>query len=390
MNKSLTILHIVESDINGGSGRCAIEIMQLLKDNPNYKFIFITLTHNKINDICDLQGVENYCCHYGRTCSLGMGLVGWLIAFIMRPILNRISYLKLKKYIDFKKIDIIHTNNTLISFGAFLHKKLNIPHIWHIREFLVFNRVMKPIIHRLPQYICNNSSMAITVSSKLQNYCISQGFDKNKIITINDGVPKPKAFVKKKESHLNILKVVCVGAINKNKGQHTIIDAISKIPKEMQEHFSIDFWGDGLEQDIVSIQKHIESTSLSSLIHLRGYSNNITEILSNYDIGIQPSLTEGFSRVTVEYMLAHLCVIATRETSENEPIVNEKNGYLYTACNSEELAKIMITLYENQSIIYCLGKQAQTDALENYCMDSNISKLTDVYKKVLTFNAKQN
>ena len=161
------ILYIIEADLTTGSGKCALELIQLLANKSDFKPVVITQYKNSLNTACDKLSIENYHTHYARTCSLGMGRLGWLIAFFCRPFLNFFSYKRLKKQLDFKSISIIHSNSSSIDFGAYLHRKLQIPHIWHIREFLVFNHIWPAIVSKLPNYIVENSSCVITVSKQL-------------------------------------------------------------------------------------------------------------------------------------------------------------------------------------------------------------------------------
>lgn len=376
------ILYIVEADLASGSGKCAIELIQLLKEKTEFDPIVITQFPNDFNQACDRLSIENHSVHYARTCSLGMGILGWFIAIICRPLLNYFSYQKLKKLIDFKSIALVHSNTSAVDFGAYLHRKLQIPHIWHVREFLLFDHILKPIIYNLPKYIVKNSSCVITVSNKLNSF-IQNKTSSTKIKTICDGIFNSFDKASLKENHnSNILRLVCVGNLMPAKGQDFLIKAISLLPKQVLSHISIDFYGlstDNFEQELKAIAK---KNSIESLVSFKGFCNDVLKILPNYDIGVQPSHTEGFSRVTVEYMLAGLCVIGNGDTAIQELIEEGKTGFLYNDFNYQALADKITYCFFNRDKMKKMGQCAHEIALEKYCIEKNFYKIVDEYRLI--------
>jgi glycosyltransferase involved in cell wall biosynthesis len=376
------LLYIIEADLSSGSGKCAIEFLKLLISHTKIKPIVVTQYKNSLNEECTKLNIENYAVHYARTCSLGMGYLGWLIAFLARPFLNFISYKKLKSIIIFNKIDLIHSNNSTIDFGAYLFRKTKIPHIWHIREFLVFERTLFPIVWNLPKYIEKYSSAIITVSKSLKEFIIKGGVKEEHVFAIYDGVSaegfKQIDFNKSPQK----LKMICLGNYDTIKGQDVVIEAVSMLSKQDLSQISIDFFGaDNSNYKSFLIAK-CKANHLENIINFYDYASNIPELLTKYDIGLQPSHTEGFSRVTVEYMLAGLSVIATRETSDKEPIYNNQNGLLYYSLRPDQLAQAISFCLDNQDKIKEMGLAAQKDALENYCIENNFQKIVNVYNQL--------
>ena len=378
------VLYIVEADLTSGSGKCAIELIQELKENSEFMPIVITQYQSNLNKECDSMAVENYAVHYARTCSFGMGFIGWVIAFLCRPFLNFYSYKKMAKKIDFKSIDLIHSNSSTIDFGAYLYKKLHVPHIWHIRDFLVFNRLHKPIVYNLPKYIVRNSSQIITVSNQLNNFLKSKT-QCDKIKTIYDGVYKSN--VEKigtpQFNGSNKLRLVCVGNYSRIKGQNTLLEAIALLPAQVKKSVFVDFYGadtDGFLQELKTIAS---KRSINHMVSFKGFCSNVFEILPSYDIGVQPSHTEGFSRVTVEYMLSGLCVVGNGDTAIQELIENGKTGLLYKDFDIQALADKIAYCFYNRPEMAQMGKNAQGIALEKYCIEKNIRYIVDEYNKIV-------
>lgn len=379
IQKKKKILYIIEADLTSGSGKCALELIRLLPDKSNFEPVVVTQYQNNLNATCDKLSIENYHTHYARTCSLGMGRLGWLIAFFCRPFLNFLSFKKLKKNIDFSTVCIIHSNSSSIDFGAYLHRKLQIPHIWHIREFLVFNHIWPAIVSKIPNYIVENSSCVITVSKQLKEFLQEKTKNTN-IKAIYDGVySSSNTIAPHVQNNSNRLRLVCIGNLAPIKGQDTLLEAISLLSPQVLNDISLDFYGlsvGGFEQKLKQI---VQKAALESVVHFKGFCSNVLEVLADYDVGIQPSHTEGFSRVPVEYMLAGLCVIGNGETSISELIEDNKNGLLYKDYDIQSLANKIAFCFYNRKEVKTLGQTAQKMAKEKFCIEKNVNYIIDEY-----------
>jgi len=377
MSKDQRILFLVDADISTGSGKSVAELIRLMKDNSFCEPLVLTLEKNGVNTFCDSLNVANYSVKFGRTCSVAKNYVGHLASFLKRPISNYVAYRFLKKQQLLRELDAVYTNTSTIDFGAYLYKKLHIPHIWQIREFLVFNRDIPPIICNLPRYISKNSSRVITVSKKINDYCVLCSGKKEKFITIYDGVfggGGERCF----QEHSPI-KIICVGEISKLKGQDVLLSAFIGLPEYIRKEFTLDFIGGGDQRLIEGMKEKSSACGISQYVSFKGFSDQIQKLLANYDVGIQPSHSEGFSRVIVEYMLAGLCVVATEGNAE--AIENGVNGLLYNSTSQDALRDILVQLYEKKSLIREYGCAAQKDALDKYCIEKNFSKICDVFEK---------
>lgn len=376
-------LYLIGFDLTGGSTICALELIKKLQQT-DFKPIVVTLYKNDFNDFCSKNDIENYSWHFGRICSMSKGLLGRSIAFFMRPILNFIALKYLKQKICFNNISFIHSNDTCIDFGAYLQKKIGIPHFWHVRDFLLFDKKWPPLVNDLPRYMSKNSTKIITVSKALENYLISNGCTQNKVQTIYDGVAVPfkpsEHFIS--EIKKDVLHVTCVGQICQLKGQITLVDAISKMTEDERSHFKFVFIGE-IKRDVKEeLAKKIKKFKLEPYIEFKGYSKNILFDLTNYDVGVQPSHSEGFSRVTAEYMASGLCVIAAEEGAIPELIQHNENGLLYEDFNSTELKDQLNYCFQNQERMLTLAKNAQTKFFNNYDIETNVRKILELYQSL--------
>lgn len=374
------ILYIIDADQTSGSGKCALKLIEFAS-KKNFIPIVITKTQNNLNKYLDKLHIENYAIHYASTCSFGMGILGWFIALMARPILNFLAVKQLRNKISLNDVAIVHSNSSTIDFGAYLHKKYSIPHIWHIREFLVFEKQLKPIIFNLPSYIQKNSTTTITVSNKLKNF-ISSKADFGKIETIYDGIPTTFTSNKTKKNN-DILKIVCIGNYAQLKGQDIVLEALHLLKNEYLEKISIDFYGNNLEHIKEYLFQLVKKYSLEKKVHIHDFIENVQTKLVDYDIGIQPSHSEGFSLVTAEYMIAGLCVIGNGDTAIAELIEHKKTGLLYNDYNIQKLADYIVFCIRNRDKAREMGKKAQKFAVNNFSLNNNFEKLSKIYEQII-------
>ena len=375
-----TFLYLIEVNLKSGASLCATELIKQLKET-DFRPIVVTQHKNDFNEFCDKIGVENYHFHYARICSVGMGKLGWLIAFFLRPFLNIFTFKRLKRKISLSSISFIHSNGASIDFGAYLHKKLGIPHFWHVRDFFLFNSIWPPLVKDLPCYMCKNATKIITVSKALENYLIDNGCPQNKVQTIYDGIAVPSELSRRPHSGVpqKVLNVACVGQICRLKGQMTLIDAISKMKDIERSYFKFTFYGE-IRHDVKDeLAVKMKESKLQQCIEFKGYSKDILSDLTDYDIGVQPSHSEGFSRVTAEYMATGLCVVAAEEGAIPELIQHNKNGLLYEDFNSDDLKEKLLYCYNNQEKMRSFGKTAQTKFFTYYEQSINFKNIIELY-----------
>lgn len=378
------VLYLIGFDLRGGSTICALELIKKIQQTE-FKPTVVTLYKNDFNDFCTKNNIENYSCHFGRICSMSRGFIGRSIAFFMRPILNYIAFKRLKQKIDFNDIKIVHSNDTCIDFGAYLHKKKGVLHFWHVRDFFLFDRKWPPLVKNLPCYMSKNATKIITVSKALENYLISNGCPQNKVQTIYDGiaVPSKLPIISHSELSKDVLNVACVGQICRLKGQMTLIESISKMTDDEQRHFKFVFFGEVKNDVKEELAKKLKEPKLEQCIEFKGFSKSILSDLTSYDIGVQPSHSEGFSRVTAEYMATGLCVVAAEEGAIPELIQHNENGLLYEDFNSDDLKEKLLYCYNNQEKMRLLGEKARIKFFDNYELGINQKNILELYNRFL-------
>ena len=382
----MKILFISDASDLFGAPKALMEnlknIIQL--EQRNITPIVLTSKYNEVNIFCDKLNIENYVtCHPTWMMTKKEKKYKFIIKFIVKYIkyifFSKFAIKKAEKYINFEEIDIIHTNTSIIDFGAKLAKKYNKKHIWHLREFGQEDYDMIAFKRNYIEYMNENTYSFIAISNAVKDCWIQKGIIYEKISLIYDGINLDDIKLKRKCDNKKI-KVVFSGYISESKGQIQAIKAIEKMNKETRKMLQMDIIGIGKKEYMNDLIDYVNSNNLSESIKFLGYKKNLRELLPEYDIGMMCSKSEGFGRTTVEYMASGLIVVAS-DTGANLELINDtKDGYIYQYNNIENLKEILINVIREYSKLECVRNNAVNKVKSMFDSKLNIQKLIDKYK----------
>ena len=337
----MKILHISSEDEYYGSAKCLKELLLEERKNENIEPVVVTPFYGEINKFCNKYCIKNYHVRYTGFFYFKHDKLSSLKFFIRKiqySFLKKYSLKKIESIIRLDDFDLIHTNNSGYDLGGLIAKKYGIRHVWHLREGGLKQFSFIPYMNNFISYMNDTADSFIAVSDFVKKEWIALGLPENKIKTIYDGVSVLSAPVIENKNEMSLndkmnkVKFVLCGAIMKAKGQLKIINMVSLLPSEIQKKIEIHFYGDTSGAEFLEAKKYVDDYKLNSIIFFEGYENNIWQVLPKYDYGLNYSSAEAFGRVTVEYMIAGLPVLAVN-TGANEELIGkygiiiEKDSY---------------------------------------------------------------
>ena len=273
-------------------------------------------------------------------------------------------------------IKLVHINTTYSYVGALAAKRMNIPYIWHIREFIREQGFW--FIDEEYSYKLINGANQIIPVSKYVSECY-EGFDKNKIKIVYDGVDIKRYYYE----HSNLLEdkkvhILMPGNIIPLKGQMQLVEAANMIAKKGY-NFAIDFVGSGDANYIAELKAYIEKNELTSFISFYDRSNKLEEWYRKSDIVVVCSRAEAFGRVTVEAQLSGCVVVGANCGATVELLENNETGLLYTLDDYNELADKLEMIICNREESKLIAKNGQNKALSAFSKEKNAEHIIDIY-----------
>jgi L-malate glycosyltransferase len=164
----------------------------------------------------------------------------------------------------------------------------------------------------------------------------------------------------KKRTQENKNKFVVCSHLRHSKGIQDLIMAVSILAPLIKNQIQIDIYGEGpYKKELIDMT---QSNHLQGIIHFKGGSSKLNELLSNYRYMLQPTYMECFSLSILESLSANVPVITTTVGGNLEVIKNGKNGFIFDPKDVATLAEILKKIVEGSlSINNDVSTQIEND-----------------------------
>ncbi|MDO5509776.1 MAG: glycosyltransferase family 4 protein [Weeksellaceae bacterium] len=213
----------------------------------------------------------------------------------------------------------------------------------------------------------------ICVSESVKDHLVKTGeIPEHKGKVIYNPVSIPNTFEKNPQDKFNI---VYVGRLEKVKNVLSLIRAF-KIINNSQVKLTI--VGDGRERN--ALENVTQELGLTDKVKFQGFQPEPGKFLSDADLYVLPSYSEGFGIAAVEAMFLKVPVLATSVGGVPEFIEHGKNGWLFHPNSiedlSENLQKIIDLSKEERELV---GKRGYNDVSEKFTVSKYVKTLEDFY-----------
>lgn len=304
------------------------------------------------------------------------------IRIIRALLLTPVSILQICRLIKKYKPNIVHINTSWGFAGAIAAFHMNVPVVWHIREFLEEGQLKKIAFREAGYRLMRKSKKLVTISYALAKK-YQKIFSDNKLVTIYNGIDIDSFYQKKREGILNNNKIylLCVGELYSGKGQDQIIQALSKLQTSGINNFVMHFLGKGINENYY--KNLCSSLSLTDKVVFDGYQSDIKKYYQSADILLMASKSEAFGRVTVEAMLSGCLIIGAASGGTPEVLNYGKCGFLYEPGNIDDLCLKIRYVNANRSVAREVAERGQEFARVKFSADVNAKTVYKLYNEVL-------
>lgn len=365
-----TILHVIDTTGPGGAETVFIDLISGL---PKDKFKSVVLLRGKgwVYDALLQQGIEP-------------------VLLDAKGSFNWRYLLKLLKLIKQHNIDLIQSHllgsNIYCSLVGII-SRLPVVSTFHGAVDIGENERLKWLKFMIINF---GSKVVISVSDKLRKDIISRTpIFSNKIKTIYNGIITKNFQQRHKDNirkTLNIPKdtiiVGCLGNIRPAKGYDILLKAANLLKKH---NTAVQFviagqGGNNLHKKLLMYRSDY---ALESMVHFYGFVDDPADFLSNIDIFLLSSYSEGFSISTIQAMASSLPVIATKCGGPEEIISHDVNGWLVKAGSESEITDGIEALVANLGLCNKLAIKARTHAQDTFDIVRMLSSYERVYNSLL-------
>lgn len=271
----------------------------------------------------------------------------------------------LKNIIKKNKIEIIHAHGTSF-FLAFLVKLIffSVKIIWHDHygdsEFL----------NKRPKLILKFTSIffhgIIAVNEKLVNWAKQELYAKNVIYLPNFTAKQINIEKKTVLNGINEKRIICLANFREQKNHFLLLKVAAKIKLNFPD-WTFHLVGKQFNDlYFENIKKEVKLCGLQNNVFIYNSVQDIDFVLSQANIAILTSKSEGLPVVLLEYGLAKLPVVVTNVGEIGKIISNGENGFLVESENLNDFYNQLKNLILNNQLQIKLGNNLHYTIQTNY------------------------
>ena len=365
----IKILHFLTDSNIGGAGRLLCNLIKNM--NIKYYKIYVALPEGSAL----IKELENLPCTViacrqapDKSISLDGIIEDYQIIKNLRP-------------------DIVHSHASLSSrIAATL---LNVPSRIFTRHcaFPVSRALKNPLTNKIVGKANDIlSTKIIAVADAAKQNLIEMGCDKNKIVTVINGVePMPVLSDGEKRyfrARLGIEEkdfvVTILARLEEYKGHSTLLRA-AKICVERYPNFKFLIVGDGKEKN--ALKRLCSELNIEKNVLFLGFCDDVSPILNITGVNVNCSFgTETSSLAISEGMSLAIPCVASDYGGNPHMVKNEVNGLLFPQKNAEVLAKSLIRLYSDRALYEKCSLGAYMRFHKEFNAKIMAEKMTSIYK----------
>lgn len=312
---------------------------------------------------------------------------GWpFAAFARKGPLNLGIARELKGLVRSCAPDLIHAHDAHAHTAAFLASSiLRVP-----LPIVVHRRVDFPVgRHFLSRWKFDHRRVArvIAVSEATRRIGMDGVKEKHKWVTVHSGVDPDRIQARKDPGRLrkelglssDMPLVGNVAALADHKDHSTFLHAAKDLLERKGEGRFV-IIGEGPER--ASVEEGIEDLGLEGKVFLLGYRQDVPELLSDFDIFLMSSKTEGLGTSLLDAMAASVPVLSTNAGGIPEIVEDGVNGVLRDVGDHRGLAQSLMKLLGDEELRGRLIANGLKTAHER-SYSRMAQEVLEVYKAVL-------
>lgn len=285
--------------------------------------------------------------------------------------------------------NIIHTNSSVLGIGAQIAEAIDVPHVWHIREFAWQHYKMKffpseDVLYRN----LKKAKKVIAISHAIKNGVGKDHADINWEIIYNGVLDENKIeqffeVPTDEEKEPDTFTFLCIGMLHPSKSQLEAVEAFGLVASKYP-NARLRIVGGGRRLYEAKLKEMAKRKRVTAQVSFLGFKKEVAAEYHRADAVVMCSRDEGMGRVTVEAMSYGKPVLGYRGGATPELLTDEVNGYLYEN-NAQGLAEKMELLLQDPDRAHAMGKAGQQKAIQTFTVQKYVDQMYDAFREVYPF-----
>ncbi len=233
------------------------------------------------------------------------------------------------------------------------------------------------------------ASATVAVSQLLAESLRAAGFASERLLCIHNGVDTerfhvaPSGRLRAQIGCANGARLVgMVANLRRPKGYEFFVRSARLVVDRIPAcHFVA--VGEGDPREVERLQNLVRELGLAGRFSFTGLRPDIPEVLSELDVFVLSSISEGLPLAVVEAMAAARPVVVTRCGGLVEVVEDGRSGFLVPPADPQSLASKVCEVLSNPSLAAELGGNARRRAEERFSLRRMLAEYENLYQRLL-------
>lgn len=297
----------------------------------------------------------------------------------------------LKEILSGRKIDIVHSNNSVTGIGRYIAKEFGLPHIFHIREYADTGLGLHyfPTTSSFKRHLKDDNVYTICITKGIQEHYGLSGHKLSRVIYNGIFDMKQKSYIPKNEYNFYLY----AGRIEPQKGLLKLLHSYACYVKNVENPLPLKVAGEVFDSVYMDqIKAFVSHNGLEDNVLFLGKVTDMVTLYQTAKAIIISSECEGFGRCMPEAMF-HGCITIGKNTAGTKEqfdnglhLTGQEIGYRYMT--QSELTEHLFMLHQmTDEELQPLRQHAKETVEHLYSSESYVNAVLDFYNTILK-NAK--
>ena len=303
---------------------------------------------------------------------------------------------QIAELIKSKDVALVHTNSNLRLEGVFAAHLTGVPHVYGAHaEFeagqSVYERV--PLSAATFAQMMGELSAKVVAVSQSRAAALVPPLSPDRVRVVHNGLDSVlfDAAVAAAKSNLrselaiadDAVLVTAVGRIEPIKGHDLLVQAAARVRERVKNVRFVLVGSDDDKAFAAKVRRAVTDAGLGDIFTFLGFRSDVPRILSQSDLFVLSSRSEGHPLVLLEAMAAGCAVVATRCGGAEDTVVDGVTGRLVDVGDVEGMAQAIIALATDAHCRSAMRAASSQHVRRNFTLQKSVDSLMAVYDEVL-------
>jgi glycosyltransferase involved in cell wall biosynthesis len=238
--------------------------------------------------------------------------------------------------------------------------------------------------HSFSRWKYRQVDLFIAASGAIRDVLVHDGIPARQIVVVHDGIDVAKigrlpALDIRAEFWLphGVPVIATVGALVPHKGQKYLIDAMTRVVREVPDAHLIIF-GEGELRP--ALERQIKEAHLEKHVLLAGFRPDVLQLVKTADFFVMSSVTEGLGSTVLDAMAMKLAVVGTRAGGIPEAVIDGATGLLVPPAHAGDLATAMVRVLKDHALRTRMGEAGLAHVTEHFGVGRMLRATLNAYR----------